>query len=240
MAGYDSTRMLELLLGLVLGGVIAALAAWIWFRRSSARTQVDVHSTILRFRAVGELVVFRMVNQQIVTAESHPAGRMRELLGWLLSSKKMALVVEYGIDFKYDLRDPGFRVEPSDGGVRVVMPPMQFQPHVRDIRFYDERNARWLPFFLGDITEGFGPRFDESEKNKLLATARAQADQLALKSVDGLRDEVQGSARRTFEALARGFGVETVRIEFADAAPIALETKPGGPMPQIGHAAGPA
>ena len=117
--------MLELLLGLVLGGVIAALAAWIWFRRPAARTQVDVHSTVMQFRAVGELVVFRMVNQQIVTAESHPTGRMRELLGWLISSKKLALVIEYGIDFKYDLRDPAFRVESSESGARVVLPPLR-------------------------------------------------------------------------------------------------------------------
>jgi hypothetical protein len=90
----------ELLLGLLLGGVIAGLAAWIRLRRPASRTRVDVHSTVLQLRAVGELVVFRMVSQQIVTAESHPTGRMRELLGWLVSSKKQALVIEYSIDFK--------------------------------------------------------------------------------------------------------------------------------------------
>ncbi len=228
--------MTELLIGLALGLVAASVGAWLLLRgRPAPETRIDIHSTVLRFRAVGELVVFRMVNQQIVTAEDHPAGRLREWVGWLLSTKKMALVIEYGIDFKYDLRDPGFRVEASEGGARVVLPPLQFQPHVRNIQFYDERNARWLPFLLGDITEVIGPRFDEAEKNKLLASARAQADQLALKSVADLRGEVQSSARRTFEALARGFGVDSVRIEFAEAAPVALETTTAGPAAQLEH-----
>lgn len=219
--------MLQLLLGLALGALLAGLAAWIWLRRPAARTQVDVHSTVMQFRAVGELVVFRMVSQQIVTAESHPTGNLRELLGWLVSSRKLALVVEYGLDFKYDLRDPAFRVDAFEDGARVVLPPLRYQPHVRDIRFYDERNARWLPFLLGDIAEAFGPRFDEKEKNRLLDAARAQAEQLALAGVADLRGEAEASARRTLEALARGFGMPSVRVEFDAGAPIALAAPAG-------------
>lgn len=224
--------MLELLSGLALGATAAGLAAWIvLYRRARRGTAIDVHSTMTRMRSVGELVVFRMVSQQIVTAENHPAGRFREWVGWLLSTKKLALVIEYGIEFKYDLRDPGFRVETSEAGVaRVVLPPLQFQPYVRDIRFYDERNARWLPFLLGDITGVIGPRFGESEKNQMLASARAQAEELALRSVAELHGEVQGSARRTLEGLARGFGIGSVRIEFADAAPIASRAEDDPPV----------
>jgi hypothetical protein len=221
--------MLELLSGLALGATVAGLAAWLVLHRRTGRgPTVDVHSTMLRMRSVGELVVFRMVSQQIVTAENHPAGRFREWVGWLLSTKKLALVIEYGIDFKYDLRDPGFRVDSTEeGGARVVLPPLLFQPYVRDIRFYDERNARWLPFLLGDITEVIGPRFDESEKNRMLVSARAQAEELALRSVSELHGEVQSSARRTFESLARGFGVQPVRIDFAETAPIARRAADG-------------
>jgi hypothetical protein len=234
--------MLELFSGLALGATAAGLAAWILlFRRARRGPAIDVHSTMVRMRSVGELVVFRMVSQQIVTAENHPAGRFREWVGWLLSARKLALVIEYGIDFKYDLRDPGFRIEAADsGGARVVLPALQFQPYVRDIRFYDERNARWLPFLLGDITEVIGPRFDELEKNRMLASARAQAEELALRSVSELHGEVQSSARRTFESLARGFGVGAVEIEFAAAEPIARRAaEPAAPRaePRLGSGA---
>lgn len=220
--------MLEMLIGFLLGVPVAGLAIWLALRaRRPKKPLFDVRSSVLRFRDVGELVVFRMVSQQIVTAEDHPAGRFRELVSWLISTKKMALVVEYGIDFKYDLRDPSLRVEADEQGrVRVELPPLQFQPHVRDIQFYDERNARWLPFLLGDITEVFGPRFGEAEKNKMLATARAQAESMALASVADLRGEVQASARRTLEALARGFGAPSIEISFRDSTPPTLEAPP--------------
>jgi len=223
--------MIELLSGLALGATIAGLAGWILLLRRRGRgAAIDVHSTVLRFRAVGELVVFRMVSQQIVTAEDHPAGRFREWAEWLLSSKKMALVIEYGIDFKYDLCDPAFRVEATEGGgARVVLPPLQFQPHVRDIRFYDERNARWLPFLLGDITGVIGPRFDESEKNRMLVSARSQVDELARRSVAALHGEVQASARRTIESLARGFGAERIEIGFAESVALAPKPATAGP-----------
>jgi len=211
--------MIELLVGMVISAPVAALVVWLAMRaRKPSTTPFDVRASLLHFRDVGELVVFRMVSQQIVTAEDHPAGRFRELVSWLISTKKMALVVEYGIDFKYDLRDPSLKLEADEQGrVRMELPPLQFQPHVRDIQFYDERNARWLPFLLGDITEVFGPRFGESEKNKMLATARAQAESMAIASAAGLQSEVQASARRTLEALARGFGAPSLEIEFRDA-----------------------
>lgn len=223
--------MQELLLGLALGALAAGLVAWLLRRRKpGASAALDVHSSVLRFREVGELVVFRMVSQQIVTVEDHPAGRFRELVSWLLSTKKMALVVEYGIDFKYDLRNPALRIEPGEGrAVRVALPPLEFQPHVRDIRFYDERNARWLPFLLGDITELIGPRFGQADKNKLIAEAREQAEGLARRSAADLQGEVQASARRTLEALARGFGVEALEIEFPDAAPVPLKGADSAP-----------
>jgi hypothetical protein len=105
---------------------------------------------------------------------------------------------------------------------------------VRNIQFYDERNARWLPFFRGDISEIFGPRFDEAEKNRLLDTARAQAEHLALQSVGDLRTQVQASARRTLDALAHEFRVANARIEYSEAVPIALATTTAGPAAQLG------
>ena len=118
------------LVGFVVGGVV------LWYinrpRRGGPTPQIT-HS-IQQLRAVGELVVFRLITQQIVTAEEHPAGNFgRNYLKWLLSNRKMAMVIEYSMDFSYDLRDPAFVVrDDGEGRYTLKMPPCSFQAHIRN------------------------------------------------------------------------------------------------------------
>lgn len=200
------------LIGFVVGGVV------LWYvnraRRSGPTPQI-AHS-IQQLRAVGELVVFRLITQQIVTAEEHPVGNFgRNYLKWLLSNRKMAMVIEYSMDFSYDLRDPSFVVrDDGEGRYTLKMPPCSYQAHIRNIKFYDEQGARWLPWLLGNVTGVLGPGFDETDKNRLIEAARQEADKRAQDLVEQLETEVHSSARQTLRSLARGFAAEEVSLDF--------------------------
>ncbi len=218
--------MTDMLTGLAIGAVVAALAAWAMRRSGGAGGTTEIHHSLTRLRAVGELVVFKLVTQQIVTSEEHAAGRWKDYFKWLLSPKKLAIIIEYGIDFKYDLRDPAFTIDEQDPGrFALKLPPCLYQLYIRDIKLYDEQNSRLLPWLLGDLTEVFGPGFDETAKNKLLEAARDEAEQKAQLMVTQLRSEAQSSARQTLDAMARGFGAENITVEFADAQPEAQPIK---------------
>ncbi len=180
--------------------------------------QITIQQSIEKMRAVGELVVFKVVSRQIVTAEKHSWGAFaKQWLSGVLSTKKMAIIIEYGVDFKYDLRDPAFDArQQSENNYQLTMPPCRYDIYVRDIRFYDEQTARVLPFLLGNIGSAIGGGFSEEEKNQLLEEARTQAKQQAEELVKGFEAEVQGSARRTMESLALSFGAEKVDVQFSD------------------------
>lgn len=209
--------MTDWLIGGAIGFVAAVVVIWL-VRRKLGRSpaKADIVHSITQLRAVGELVAFRLVTQQIVTADEHPAGQFgKNWLKWLLSGRKMAMVIEYGIDFKYNLRDSAFQIhDEGEQTFRLVMPPCQYDAHVRNIQFYDEQSARWLPWLLGEVTEALGPGFDESDKNRLMADARREADAKARQMAGQLQSEVHSSARQTLEVLARSFGAEHVTIQF--------------------------
>lgn len=214
--------MLDYLIAGVIGFGLA-VAAWFAFRRrfGAPAMTLTIRDSIERLKSVGELVVFKVVSRQIVAAESHSWGNFaRQWLTALMSTKKMALIIEYGIDFKYNLRDPQFKVEEvGEGRFRLTMPPCAYQIHVRDLKFYDERNARILPWLLGDIGEAFGPGFGEEEKNKLLEEARRQAEASAQEMVRQMESEVQSSAKQTMQSLALSFGAQQATVEFIATAP---------------------
>lgn len=206
---------MDIFIGSLLGVVIGLVVAWAMRRGGSGAPKVEIRHSIMKLRAVGELTVFRLITQQIVTAEQHIAGKWKDWVKWLLSTKKLAVIIEYGIDFKYNLRDPHFEIiDEGEGRYRLKMPACICQTYIRDIKFYDERNSRWLPWLLGDVTEVLGPGFDQDDKNKLLEAARNEAEQKARQMVEQLQTEAQSSARQTLEALAKGFDAGEVVLDF--------------------------
>ncbi len=213
--------------------IIAALvgfaaASVIFFKIGAARArdaaakgpEVHVHASIESLRSVGELVVMKIVTKEIVTAADHWLGESgKKYFSWLVSTKKMAMIFEFGIDFRFDLQSPEFGIEQTgEGRYRLAMPRCMYETHIRDISFYDEQSARLLPWLLPDlINRAFGPAFDEADKNRLKQEAMDQATRMAQDLVDRMGGEVQRSARQTLEALARGFGVSHVEIDFGKA-----------------------
>ena len=89
------------------------------------------------------LSVFKAVTKEIVTARDHSLGDLgKRYLEWLITSKKMAMIFEFDIDFQYDLRDPAFAVaEAGPGRYRLQMPRCDYVVHVRNVTFYAEQGG---------------------------------------------------------------------------------------------------
>jgi len=215
--------LVSLAIGLVIGLGVAIVVGLAWRRRGGRGPSVNIHSTIEQMRSVGELVVYRLVTKEIVTAADHTFGEAgRRYLSWLVSEKKMAMIFQFGIDFRYNLRSGDFRIEHlGEGRYKLRLPACHYTTSILDISFYDEQNSRFLPALLPDLlNRALSSGFDETEKNRLKEEARQEADRLAQNMVESMQSDVQRSARQTLEAIARGFGAGDVEIEFAEHKPV--------------------
>jgi len=223
--------------GMVLGiavGFLAALAlhiAWrarLRRRKGSSPTQVRVYSSIEDMRSIGQLSVFKIHTKEIVTATDHSFGEIgRKYLEWMVSSKKMAMIIAFDIDFRYDLESREFTIdEKSSRRYRLTMPRCFYETHIKDIHFYDEQNSKFLPWLLPElVTRAFGSGFKEEDKNRLIEEAKQQASEQSHALVQKMRSEVQAATRRTMVALAKGFGAEAVSVEFRDSDLVELKVE---------------
>lgn len=205
---------------IVIATLVASLAVALLalLRSRRARRGISIHSTIQHMRSIGHLSVFKVYTKEIVTQTDHTWGEFgAKFLSWAISGKKMAMIFEFEIDFRYDLRRPDFRIEESsERGYTIVMPPCFHEVHIRNISFYDEQRSRFLPWLLPDLVSGFlGGGFTEADKNRLVAAARGHAETQAAELIGNLQSEVQNSAKATLQSISKAFGAEDVSFEFA-------------------------
>ena len=213
--------MPDLLAGIAVG-IAAAAVVYMTLRRRLGRPRQPASTTthfasIEQMRSVGELSVFKVFTKEIVTEVGHDLGAFgRKYLQWVLSSKKMAMIFAFEIDFRYNLQDPEFRLtEDSPGVFRLGMPKCLYEIYIKGIQIYDEKRATFMPWLLPGILHGvFGPGFDEADKNRLIEEAKTHASQQARDLVTRMRSEVHHSAQQTLETLARGFGAQRVIFDF--------------------------
>ena len=202
-----------------LSAFILFILLWrIFFRSRGSGREIRVYSSIEQLRSVGELVAFKMVTKEIVTASQHWFGESgKRYFQWLVSTKKMAMIFEFDIDFRYDLRSPDFKIEQQNENQYILkMPRCLYQVHIRDISFYDEQNSKFLPWLLPDLlNRAFGSGFSEEDKNQLKEEAKNQAAQLAEGVVNKIQSEVENSARQTLQTLTKSFGITKVKIDFS-------------------------
>ena len=207
--------LVVLAVGLGLGYFFARRTA---FARAN---DTHMHSSLEGMRAVGELSVFKAITKEIVTETDYSFGDFgRKYLRWAFSQKKLAMIFEFQIDFRYDLRSPEFAIESSttvSGRVTTLkLPPVRAEISVRSLRFYDEQRSKFLPWLLPDLLNGaFGPGFSEEDKNRLLEGAAAHAQSHAHALIEQLRPEVEASARATLLPMAHALGVKNAALTFS-------------------------
>jgi len=207
-----------------IGFALAALFfVVLWFKKWKKPEQIkniDIYSAVEKFRSVGELVVFKIVTKEIITASDHWFGEIgKKYFRWLASNKKMAMIFQFDIDFKYNLHSPEFNIESTgDGTYHLKMPKCLYEPHIKDISFYDEQGAKLLPWLLPHLlTNALSDGLNEETKNRLIVEAKTQASQMAHELVKKIQSEVQKSAIQTLEVLAKGFGARQITVDFSDA-----------------------
>ena len=208
----------------LIGLVIAAAVVLTWRlarrgrnkgRRSAAPT---IESFVTSMRAVGELSVFRIMTKEVITASDHWFGEFgKKYLNWLLSSKRITLVIEFDVNFRYDLTDPAFNVERrGEGSFQVTLPPCRHEVLIRDMRIHSEDKTELLPWLMPDLLgRFFTGGFSVEAKNKLINETREQASRFAGDLVTKTTGEAQKSAARTLTMLAQGLGAWRVDFDFA-------------------------
>lgn len=212
----------KLLIGFV-GGLLVVLSAWGSWRlarrgHKRERTPTLTHEHfITSMKAVGELSVFRVMTKEVITASDHWFGDFgKKYLNWLLSSQRITLVIEFDVDFRYDLADPAFRVERmGDTAFLMHMPPCRHEVLIRDMRIHSEDKAELLPWLMPDVLgRFFTGGFTVEAKNKLISETRVQASRFAGDLVRKAGVEAQKSAAGTLTMLAQGLGARRVDFDF--------------------------
>ena len=207
------------LLALSAALVLGAGAGWYISRRGRATRANETisHVSLEGLRAVGELSVFKAITKEIVTETDYSFGEFgRKYLRWAFSQKKLAMIFEFQIDFRYDLRSPQFQIDTSGERTQIQLPPVKAEISVRSLRFYDEQRSKLMPWLLPDLLNGaFGPGFNEEDKNRLLDGACAHAKSHAHTLIEQLRGEVETSARATLVPLAQSFGAKAPQLTFS-------------------------
>jgi hypothetical protein len=217
--------------GLAFGLVIAVAFAILWRRgragKPSREARISLGRQIKQMQSIGELSVFRILAKEIVSAEDHRFGESGEKYwSWLLASKKMVMIFEFEVDFRYDLRDQAFGIREVNGMHRITMPPVKPEIRLRDLSFYDEQQGELLSWALpGLLSKVLGDRFDVKVKNQLKERAKEDVQLLAVDQAKALRSKVEESARQTLELIARGYGVERVAVDFDAEEPVPVLTE---------------
>lgn len=211
---------MDILLTLVAVALGGGVGWWIARTRGPTLAVTQAHASLEGMRAVGELSVFKAITKEIVTETDYSFGEFgRKYLRWAFSQKKLAMIFEFQIDFRYDLRSPEFSIESADTAsgraARLHLPPVKAEISVRSLRFYDEQRSKLMPWLLPDLLNGaFGPGFTEDDKNRLLEGAASHAKSHAHTLIEQLRPEVEASARATLIPLAQALGVKNAQLSF--------------------------
>lgn len=210
---------------LIIGFVFAVLVIvllWSLKKRSknTASKEINIHSSIQDMKAIGELSVFKVITKEIVTESDHLLGNFgKKYMRWLLSNRKIAMIFEFTIDFRYNLRSDDFRIVNEGEHHVFYMPPCLNEISIRNVMFYDEQRSKLLPGLLPDIiNEIFDSGFNEEDKNRFVKAAREEAEAQAKKLILDIGSEVRQSAMQTLKSLARAFDITNVRFVFSEEA----------------------
>jgi hypothetical protein len=198
----------------------ACISILIINKRAKKNTlSVHIESKISQLKSIGELSVFQVYSKEIVTKTDHAFGSFgKEYLRWLVSEKKLSMIFEFEINFIYDLTSNSLEIiDIANGKYLIKMPPCKYKFSIANMKFYDEKNGKFIPFLLPDSLNGFfGSSFTEDDKNRLIQEARAEVEKMSMRLIAELQSKIHKSARDTLEAIAKSFGAKSIIFEFND------------------------
>ena len=118
---------------------------WIITRKYGNRSAniTHINTSLESMRAVGELSVFKVVSKEFVTETDDSFGEFgRKYLRGAFSQKRLAMIFEFQIDFRDDLRSSQFSITTTDSAAGrfapLNLPPVRAEISVRSVRFYNE------------------------------------------------------------------------------------------------------
>ncbi|MBZ7986988.1 DUF4230 domain-containing protein [Campylobacter canadensis] len=198
--------------------ILVIISIKLFFAKTKTEEKTKIVNDIYQMKSIGELSVFQVFSKEIVTKkDSTFNGVWESILGWSLSKRQIALIFEFEISFLYDLRDKNFKIiELDDGHYKIIMPECKYKHSIIDMQFYDEKNAKLLPFLLPDLINNTGFSFSEEQKNKLIKEAKEEVKELSLTLIKNLESKIHKSAEDTLMAIAKGFGAKSIEFEFKD------------------------
>ena len=206
--------------------ILLAILAFAFYRSNKALKKakddsenVSVSTEISQLKSIGELSVFQVYSKEIVTKTDHAFGNFgKEYLRWLVSEKKLSMIFEFEINFIYDLTSPKLEImQIANSNYKIKMPPCKYKFSIADMKFYDEKNGKFIPFLLPDSLNGFfGSTFTEEDKNRLIEEARNEVKKMSVRLISQLQSKIHKSARDTLEAIAKSFGANKVEFVFDD------------------------
>lgn len=235
--------------------LVGVLLGWLWQRSKKpvAQAHPKIYAQLTELKAIGELSVFKAVSKDLITQVDHSFGEFgKKYLSWAFSKKKLAMVFEFEMDFRYDLRSDALRIEAvgapgPEASAVITLPACRVDVSIRSLAFYDEQRAKFLPWLLPDLVQGFfDGRFSEEDKNRLIESAKAHAAIQAGLLAERYQAAVERSAMLTLQSLARPLGYPAIQVRFAPAALVgSVEAGPGlqlgaaspvkGPLPLSGE-----
>lgn len=188
-------------------------------KKRSKKPKIETWSDITKLKSIGELSVFKIYSKEIVTKKDDAInGFCNSIFGWSMTKKSIAIIFEFEIDFTYDLLDPSFTITSlGNENYNIKMPPCKYRYSIKDMKFYDEKNAKFLPFLLPDLLNGiFGSNFSESDKNRLIDEAKEDVKKLSLTIINDLSGKIHKSASDTLLSIAKSFGAKELYFTFQD------------------------
>ena len=148
--------------------------------------KADIKNDITQMRNIGELSVFRIYSKEIVTKKDDAIGGFwSTLFGWSMSKKQIAIIFEFEIEFIYDLMSSDFSINSlSDMKYSIKMPPCSYKYSIKDMKIYDEKNAKFYDALNIKIPEKIAV-FNELKRFKeFLAPYIANTTEMLWKALD--------------------------------------------------------
>jgi len=150
-----------------------------------------------RVKEIGELVALSAFYKDITTVQERGGGPYK--------GKKLALISEFDIEYRYDLRQA--RVEASSGFAEIVMPECTTRINTGNITIYDEQDGKWMGIPVN--------KCKPEDRNQLMVRARQNAAETARKKTKELLGQVERSAENTLCALLNALDVHNVKVTFS-------------------------